>query len=114
MTAKAMCLRQARAVPLGVAEGADGLHITMMICVVTQVMVVLMPALARPVLVPAVAAWQCVRMRTPTCADLHIDTLAGLNFVSVARRHWLRARARWAHCVVGPLDLGVLSHCRLL
>lgn len=56
MTAKAMCLRQARAVPLGVAEGADGLHITMMICVVTQVMVVLMPALARPVLVPAVAA----------------------------------------------------------
>src|SRR3546814_3068574 len=55
-------------------------------------MIIFVPPFAGFPFVPAIDAWQRVRVWSVTSANLDIDTLPGLNLVAVARRIGIRPR----------------------
>jgi len=71
--------------PLAMAKRADGLYVAVVFPGVALVVVVLMTSLTHRPDVPAVGARQGVRVGPTPSADLDVDSLTGLNPVTVAR-----------------------------
>jgi hypothetical protein len=116
MAVYAVRLFFSEAVAFRVAQRAHRLHIRVVLCCVSEVVIVLMSTLTLSMDVPTIRARQPVRMRASASTHLNVDTLARLLLVTITGRLRRRARApsQWVcpgpHRVVGPLDFAVLAH----
>ena len=83
---------------------ANRLDVVMVIGVITEIVIVLVASLAWLPDVIAVSAWKFIRVWSLSRANLYVDSLAGLDLISVARllRCWPWFPSNWVdskrHC----------------
>lgn len=98
----AMSLRLSEAVALRVAERADRLNVAVMFGIIAFVMIVFVATLTFTPDVAAIDARNRIWMRSTSRANLDVDPLSCLLFVTVSRRIRLRTETRRSN---SPTDL---------
>lgn len=81
-----------RLISPGVARRAEDNHVTVVLCCISTVVVILVSSRSLLVLVATVRTGQIVRVRSPTCPNIEVDSLASLDLVTVSwgMRCWSR------------------------